>query len=148
MIINNIVVAIDNVNSNELIEAAIAQAQAFSAKLWLIHVAAPNPDFVGYDPGPQYIRDDMASTLKKDHKFLQDLADKISESDGVETKALMIQGPTVKMILKEAEDLNADLLIIGNEDHSFMYKALIGETTSKVVQKAKIPLLIIPLGSD
>ncbi|MCX2742717.1 universal stress protein [Mangrovivirga sp. M17] len=142
---DNIVVAIDDVDSPALIDAAIHQARAFGSKLWLIHVTFPDPDFVGYDPGPQYIRDDRAKTIKQEHRYLQELAEKIETNEGISTHALLIQGPTVDTLLKEAMDLKADLIIIGNEDHSFMYKALIGETTSKVVKRAKIPIMVIPM---
>lgn len=60
----NILVTIDfNENENLLLDKAYQMAKAFGAKLWLMHIAAPDPDFVGYDVGPQYIRDARATEL-------------------------------------------------------------------------------------
>ena len=50
---------------------AFQLAKSFDSKLWLMHIAAPNPDFVGYEAGPQYIRDNRGTELRKEHKLLQ-----------------------------------------------------------------------------
>ena len=63
----NILVCIDfHEQTKNLINKAAEIAKAFNAKLWLVHVAAPDPDFVGYDVGPQYIRDARADELKEE----------------------------------------------------------------------------------
>ncbi len=58
----NILVTIDfNKNEELLIDKAFQLAESFNSKLWLMHIAAPDPDFVGYEVGPQYIRDSRAT---------------------------------------------------------------------------------------
>ncbi len=49
----NILVTI-NFDKNEkiLLEKSVQFANAFNSKLWLMHIAAPEPDFVGYEIGP------------------------------------------------------------------------------------------------
>ncbi|GAB5525882.1 MAG: hypothetical protein Roseis2KO_37540 [Roseivirga sp.] len=54
---------------------AINLAKAFSAKLWLLHVAQPDPEFVGYEVGPQYIRDSRAEELRREHRLIQKYTD-------------------------------------------------------------------------
>ena len=49
----------------------------FGSKIWLVHIAAPDPDFVGYEVGPQYIRDHRADELKKEHKLVKKYADEL-----------------------------------------------------------------------
>ena len=64
----NIAIALDLSNSSTvLIEQAKVLARANDAKIWLIHIAAPDPDFIGYDVGPKYIREDRADILKEEH---------------------------------------------------------------------------------
>ena len=66
----NILVTIDfNENEKLLIDKAFQLAEPFDSKIWLIHIAAPDPDFIGYKVGPQYIRDSRASDLKKGLKI-------------------------------------------------------------------------------
>ena len=67
----NILVSIDfNEQEALLMDRAYEFAKAFDAKIWLVHIAAPDPDFVGYDAGPQYVRDARAEDLKGEHKLL------------------------------------------------------------------------------
>ena len=49
-----------------LIDKAIEMAKAFDSKIWLLHVAAPEPEFIGFGVGPQYIRDTRAEELRKE----------------------------------------------------------------------------------
>ncbi len=65
------------------------------AKIWLVHVAAPDPEFVGYEPGPQYIRDDRAKVLLAEHKKLASYI-KSLEGKGYKAEALLVQGPTIE----------------------------------------------------
>jgi hypothetical protein len=44
-------------NESLLIDKAFEMAKSFDSKLWLMHIATADPDFVGYEVGPQYIRD-------------------------------------------------------------------------------------------
>ena len=141
----NILVSIDfNNNEKVLIDQAIAIAQAFNAKIWLLHVAAPEPEFLGFGVGPQYILDTRADELRKEHRMMSDYTDLV-RIDHKECEGLLISGATIEMILKEAKKLNIDLIITGHHDHSFLYKAFFGSVTAGVVKKTNIPVLVVPL---
>ena len=141
----NIVVTIDfKRNDQLLIDKAFQLAESFDSKLWLIHIAAPDPDFVGYEVGPQYIRDSRASDLRKEHKLLQEYADKLKKK-GVNAEGILVQGATIEMILDEAKKLNVDLIIAGHQVHNFIYKVFVGSVSKGVVKKSKIPVLLVPL---
>ncbi len=69
----NILVAIDFINNEELlVDTAFQLAEKFDSKIWLTHITAPDPDFVSYEVGPQYIREFRAIELRKEHKLLQE----------------------------------------------------------------------------
>ena len=69
----NILVTFDfNRNEELLIDKAVQLAEQFDSKVWIIHIASPDPYFVGYDVGPQYIRDGRSLELRKEHKILQE----------------------------------------------------------------------------
>ena len=141
----NILVTID-FNSNEqlLVDKAFQLAEQFDSKIWLIHIAAPDPDFVGYSVGPQAERDSRASELRKEHKLLQEYTNTL-KAKGVNAEGLLVQGATIEMIMEEANKLNVDLIIAGHNEHNFIYKAFIGSVSGKIVKKSKIPVLIVPL---
>lgn len=141
----NILVTI-NFDKNEklLIDKAFQLAEAFDSKIWLMHIAAPNPDFVGYEVGPQYIRDSRATELRKEHKQLQEYSIGL-KTKGVDSEGLLIQGATIEMIIEESKKLNIDLIITGHHDHGFFYNAFVGSVSTKIIKNSKIPVLLIPL---
>src|SRR5688572_8905488 len=97
----NILVAIDfSEVTPQLLQQTRSLAGNRPTKIWLIHVAAPEPDFVGYEPGPQVVRDQVASRLHKEHGALQAQADQLRQA-GLEVTPLLVQGQTVEKILEE-----------------------------------------------
>ena len=40
-------------STDKIVQKVEEIAKALSAKVWLLHVADPDPDFVGWDAGPQ-----------------------------------------------------------------------------------------------
>ena len=143
--IKNIVVAIDfNDALGELISYAEGIGKKFQAKIWVIHVEAPDPDFVGFDAGPQYIRDFKASEMREEHKKLQNICEAFIDPE-LESEALLIQGSTVETVITEAEKLKADLLIVGTHKHSFFHDLLSESVSLELLKNGKIPLLAIPI---
>lgn len=140
----NILVAINfDKNDQLLLDKAFELANPFNAKLWLVHIAAPEHDFVGYEVGPQHIRDIRAEELRKEHKLIQKLANTL-EKKGVTTEALLIHGATVEMIIEEAKKLHADMVIVGRSKRNFFYKTFVGSISKGIIKKSTIPVLIVP----
>jgi len=141
----NILVTIDfEKEANLLVDRAFDLAEKFGSKVWLIHIAAPNPEFVGYEAGPQNERDFRAGELKTEHTIIEKYAHQLKEK-GINAEGLLIQGPTLETILKETDKLNIDMVIIGHHKHSLFYKAFVGNTDSALINKSKVPVLLIPL---
>ncbi|MBK5193696.1 MAG: universal stress protein [Flavobacteriaceae bacterium] len=146
--IKNILVAVDfNDNIGDLLGYADSIATKFGSKVWLIHVSAPDPDFVGYEPGPQYIRDSRAEELKDEHRRLQDLR-KTFLSENLKSEALLIQGSTVETVLEEAKKLNSDLLIVGTHKYGFIQNIFLESVSLKLFKNANIPFLAIPIKNE
>ena len=139
----NILVAIDFSDETEcVIDAARELASAFCAKLWLVHVAAPDPDLVGYRAGPQTVRDTVARELRREHQQLQQLAGDLRASD-IDTTALHVQGPTVQTLVAEARHLDADHIVIGCRGLSGLKHLLLGSIAERVVQRSPCPVLTV-----
>ena len=143
----NILVGVDLSGCTDtIVEQAKALAKALSAKVWLIHVAEPEPDFVGYDAGPQSERDAIAEHFHREHNELQTFAKQL-RADGVDTTALLIQGPTAETILNEASKLNADMVIVGSHGRGAMERLLMGSVSEDVLRRTGCPILIVPTHS-
>ena len=139
-----ILASIDLSDSSKIVgEFAKTLAGACSAKLWLLHVAAPDPDFVGYDVDTKTMRDVVAERFHKEHQTLHRLAEEF-RSAGLDCTALLIQGATVETILSQAEKLAPDMILLGSHGKGLIKQLLIGSTSEAVLHQSKIPVLIVP----
>jgi nucleotide-binding universal stress UspA family protein len=129
--------------SEKVLEQAAALAEAFAAELTLVHVAAPDPDFVGYEAGPDTVREARAHELRGEHRQLQEMADGL-RARGLDAKALLIQGPTIEKILEETKQLGADVIVIGSHGHGALHRALLGSVSEGVVRGAGCPVHVVP----
>ena len=144
----NVLVAVDfsPVHSAVLAEATEI-ARAFGAKLWVLHAAAPEPDFVGWDPGPLGTRDAVARHLREHHRSVQAMAEELRE-DGLEATALLVQGPTTETILAQAEQIGAELIVVGTHGHGALARAILGSTSRSLLGRATVPVLVVPARAD
>jgi nucleotide-binding universal stress UspA family protein len=129
------------------VDVAAALAVGLGGKLWLLHVAAPDPDFVGYAAGPTEVREAIADALREEHRELEALAARAVET-GAEVEPLMIQGPTVEAIVHKANDLDADVIVLGSHGRRALMRALLGSVSEGVLRSAGRPVLIVPARKD
>lgn len=118
-------------------------AAALPTQVWLIHVAPPEPAFVGYEAGPDVVRGQVAAELHASHQQLQTLADRL-RAGGVETTALQLQGKTVETVISEANKLPASLIVLGSHGHGAVYNMLVGSVAEGIVRESKVPVLLVP----
>lgn len=143
--INSILVLVDSPEANieGLMRQAIFFSRQFGAKLMLLHVSSPNPDFVGYDAGPQSVRDNAARALRAEHHAMQSLAETAREQ-GINAAALSVQGDTVEKILLEVEKLRADMVIAASHHHGLLYRLVYGDLAQALLKTLACPILLIP----
>lgn len=127
----------------EVVEAAVGMAQAFNAEVFAVHVAEPNPDFVGYEAGPKSVRDAEAKHLRDEHRQMHDTAEAL-RARGVKTTGLVIQGSTVQALMDELDRITADLIIMGNHQHGPLHRFFLGSVTEGVIRQNRCPVLVVP----
>jgi nucleotide-binding universal stress UspA family protein len=120
---------------------------AAHASVWLLHVAGPEPAFVGYAPGPDVVRDQVAEEYRQQHRDVQAHAEELRAA-GVDATALLIQGATAGCILAEAERLEADLIVMGTHGRGAVYDLMVGSVSTAVLRGSRIPVLFIPVGKS
>lgn len=146
--LKNILLAVDLKSSDQhLADYAGTLAEKFNSKIWIVHVAAPDPDFVGYEVGPTYIREMRAEELRTEHRKLQQLAENF-QAKSIDAESLLIQGPTVDILKEEINKLHIDLLIMGARHHTALYEVFVGHTSVKIIKDIPIPVLIVPLPNE
>ncbi len=134
------------VDFSDVTDAVLAEAvslgRALGARIGLIHVAAPDPEFVGYEVGPESVRNQVAQAYRKEHRSLQALHERIA-GEGIEAAALLIQGPTVEKVLAEAARQEADYILMGSHGHGALHSLLVGSVTEGVLRGAACPVVIV-----
>ena len=147
-----LLVGVDLSESTEkIVKKAEEIAKVLSAKVWLLHVAEPESDFVGLDVDPQVglnadlqsVRDALAKGFHGEHFQIQKIADRLRKA-GLETTALLMQGATVETILKEASRLDVDMIVVGSHGRGAMYQFLVGSVSEGVLRRSECPILVIP----
>lgn len=140
----NILICIDLSESTALVMQYAHELVKFSsAKVWVLFVADPEPDFVGLDVGPQSVRDSLAKQLHSEHCKIQEIADRLRK-DGVDATALMAQGTTAETIIKEASKIKSDIIVVGSHGKGVASQLLVGSVSEQIIHKAECPILVVP----
>ncbi|MCM2257510.1 MAG: universal stress protein [Vicinamibacteria bacterium] len=113
------------------------------SKVYVVHVVEPDPEFVGWGAGPGVVRDQVAEGFRRERHAVEELAAAL-RADGIEAHGLTIQGPTVAALLQEAERLAAELIVVGSHGHGVAYDLAVGSTSSGVIRKSVVPVLVVP----
>ena len=147
-----ILVALDfsDITKN-ILDHASKLALSMQADTILMHVAEPNPDQIAYDydPAATYaiepteIRKNIAQRFHQEHQSLQQYAEQLRQQ-GIDCKALMIQGPTIEVLLNEADKLGADFIVIGSHGKGMISQILLGSTSTELVKKSTLPVYLVP----
>jgi len=112
-------------------------------RIWLLHVAEPDPSFVGYEAGPGVVRDQVAAEYRREHRRLQDCAARL-RAGGRDVSTLLVQGAIADTILAEAARLEIHLIVIGSHGYGTIAELIVGGVSKVVLRKAGCPVLVIP----
>ena len=140
---NIIFVAIDlRSNIDGILDAAKDLARAFDSELILAVVEKELPGAEGAGQGD--VMDDLNESYGGDVHELHLLARSV-EAEGFECRALILEGVTADQLVHAANEIEADLIVMGNHGHSPLYDTLIGGTAPGVIQYAKQKVLLVPV---
>jgi nucleotide-binding universal stress UspA family protein len=141
----NILVAVDLSEATpRVMQVTERVARQSEGKVRLLHVAEAEPDFMGYDAGPEVVRDQVAKEFRDEHKSIQAYAEQLREA-GLDASARLIQGPIVETVFNEAKRFEADMLIVGSHGFGAIYDLLIGSISRGILKDTDIPVLVVPI---
>ena len=139
-----LLVAIDLSDSTETIMKQVEQiAKPLSASVWILHNAEPEPDVLEFKTDPLAARESLSEKFHHEHQQVQQMAERL-RSEGLDAKALLVHGPVVNTILKEAEKLDVNMIVVGTHGKSAMYQLILGSVSEGVLHKSRYPVLVIP----
>jgi nucleotide-binding universal stress UspA family protein len=149
-----ILVALDLKEGVERLLAEVERyAVALKASVDIIHVAEPDPDFVGYikaksgeeqrilDPP----RETAAHHLREEHRRTQEIGATLRAKGLPLGQALTVQGQILPTILREAARLKSDLVIVGSHQHGALYRLWYGDVAKDAIGQMPCSLLVVPV---
>lgn len=141
----NLLVGVDFTELGEAVLAkAVELAKWLDARLYLLHVAAPEPDFVSLETGPVTMRHATADDRRQEHRLLGEIAAKL-QAQGVSAEALLVQGSAASKIIEHAQRLESLAIVLGTHGRGAMYQLLVGSVTEAVLRQADRPVIVIPV---
>jgi universal stress protein A len=140
-----ILVAVDfSDSSDNAFRMALALAEKFTAKLIILHVINEPIDLRGF-----YVPHISFERLEEE---IEQGAQKMMESfcrqhihSFENYESLIVPGLPYEEIIKQAEALGADLIVLGTHGRTGLDHVLFGSTAEKVVRKSKLPVLTVRL---
>jgi nucleotide-binding universal stress UspA family protein len=144
-----------------VIHLARQLAKALDAEIHLVHVraitVAPMPGSLGYGlagmpelapmtgmPVPGFEPMPEAIAESEDEKSRLARWKKEIAQDGVKVTLHEPTGAVTEEILKQADAINADLIVMGTDGHGAMYNLLVGSATKGVLKHSTRPVLLVP----
>ena len=130
--------------SGYVIEAVHRVALATDAEVYVLHTIIPLPGIAGPEFNPATEQQELSERYLDERDELNELVTQLVDAD-VNASALMAQGDPVKTILREAERLDAELIVVGSHGHGMMFDALVGSISAGILRKSTIPVLVVPV---
>lgn len=120
-----------------------AWTRRLAAELVLLHVADPDPDFRGYGAQSENLHLAATHRVQRAEKQLEAFAVEFRK-DGLDTTALLVQGAVAESILREADRLHADAILMGVHARGPGHESFIGGTARQVVGQSSRPVILVP----
>jgi nucleotide-binding universal stress UspA family protein len=135
-------IAVDlRADDGALVEEALVLLPATA--IHVLHVAPPEPDFVGFGPGPPSVRRSLAAELRTEHAALERLVE-LARQRGHAAESHLIRAPTAEGILAEAERIGAARIVAKRRDRGLAAATILGSTTRTLLRQATCPVLVLP----
>ena len=135
----NIVLAVDGSEySHRAVEYAKSLAECYEANLWLIHVFPHTSDLLGVEDF-----DRLYEKRKCTGQAVLDDTEKTLRSTTFKVHQVLIEGSEAEAILKEAEEHQADLIVMGTRGYGAVKGLLLGSVSRKVIHLSTCPVMVV-----
>ena len=148
-----VLIALDyDPSAQKVAETGYAISKAMHAEISLLHVVAdptyysspeysPIMGFDGFMETGQLLLNSVEALENASLHFL----DKSRLHLGDKTiKTMVKKGDVAESVLLAADELHADIIILGSHSRKWLENIIMGSVTEKVLHNTKIPLLIVP----
>ncbi|WP_028950886.1 universal stress protein [Sulfurihydrogenibium subterraneum] len=143
MAFKKIVVGYDgSVYANNALKKAIEVAKCSEAEIYVVGVIKPL-DFGLIDYiTPTELEEYEKEEILKEEKYLKE-AIKIVEESGLKASYKILEGDPSEEIMTYADEVGADLIVVGHRGLGGFKRLLLGSTSSEIVKYAKQNVLVV-----
>jgi nucleotide-binding universal stress UspA family protein len=129
--------------TQRVVEEAAVLSRVAGARLVLLNVVPPPPmmasEFAANDVAVHVLEGAKRTAIARLARLRTQLA-----ARGITAHAFHVVGLPGPRITEQAERLEADLIVIGSHGHGSIYNLLVGSTTTRVLQTASCPVVVVP----
>jgi nucleotide-binding universal stress UspA family protein len=152
-----ILIALDYARSaTEVADTGYSIAKSMNGQVFLLHVM----EDVAYYSTPGYVpivgfsnfshtdfleMIDVEGIKKAGMHFMENMKHHLGD-ESIQT--IIEEGDVANTIVKTANQLNADLIVIGSRSRNWLEKVFIGSTAVKVLDHTPVPLIVVPVKED
>ena len=140
-----ILIAVDGSDlSNHALREAIALAQSLQSALRIVHVV----DEVTLNWEGEYVDlPEILESFRKSGQRILEKAQNIAREAGMEHEARLLEIQTFgqrisDVILEEAKDWSADLIVVGTHGRRGLHAVLLGSVSDDIARRATVPVLL------
>ena len=139
-----ILIAVDNSTCAEkAAKAGYEMASKFNAEIALLNIIEPMPTNLGTDftLAPVFL-EMYDNSEENSHVLLKEMENKYG--NGIATTYLSTMDTASHGIIQQAEQWNAELIVIGTHGRTGINHLLMGSVAESVARKSSCPVLIVP----
>lgn len=141
--VKKVLIALDyDETSLKVAEAGFSMAQAMNAETILLHVISEQPVYYSAYTYMRELRVDFFEDLKKSTQQFLDKAKKHLGDESIKT--ILTEGDIADTILKTAEEMNVDVIVMGSHSRKWLENIILGSESEDVLKRTSIPLFIVP----
>ncbi|MGB2401884.1 MAG: universal stress protein [Akkermansiaceae bacterium] len=141
-----IIAAVDFSDVSEtVLNTAINLTRALEGRLHLVHVVEAEPTYAAYGFSPDDFPAMHEIQVESASRANIKLSKMVKEASIGDIQIKVIKGQPLHALLRYAEEVGGDMLVLGSHGHGFLSSLLLGSVAEGCVRKAKLPALIVPM---
>lgn len=140
-----ILVAIDDSEpASAALEHAVDLADAVGARLHVLSVVEPSSQLRFGVREVDELNDAVGELVDDVVAAVAGLEAEDGDTDDLEVHPEIRRGRPSEIVLEYAEEIDADLLLVGQQGESDLSEKLLGSTTDRIARQSSVPVTIVP----
>jgi nucleotide-binding universal stress UspA family protein len=140
-----ILVPVDGSETSILgLNEAIKIAKAQGSQLRLVHIV--NELILDYTYSPGVYASNLIESLRKAGRTVLDVAETVAQRQGIKPECVLLEsigGREADFILAQAEEWQADLIVMGTHGRRGFLRVALGSDAEQVVHDATVPVFVV-----